>query len=479
MVSQKKYNQLLPENLLPWLKEVEQNPPKIIGFRISRLEYIISLILTHKQKKYPGSYSLLTMEYIKNIIVRADEYINFLRDSNIIEWVSHSSGRNSRMYRVTKQYDGPVVWRPITDMNIIRRIEENRRSLKFRNSKKYPVLNKYVYMIEIDYEAALKTIEEEHYIRSQSKDAEISLKADNRRTYSLGEIFKIRNKEIYIKVNKTNFRYDTNYTRLPSELVKHLLINGNPLREFDIVNSQPFFVNSFISPSPEIERIMGYLLTIYNKSLNLIEKQDVKHYRSLTSEGIFYEFMMREFTRIGIEYSCRQDFKDKLFTVFFGSNGIHTPAVKLFAEKFPAIENLFRYIKKDDNANLPNLLTRIESFIMLDCVAPRIIKEFPEVPFLTKHDCVLPVGIMITDRVEEIKALISDEIKKLIGISPKFKDKNLCFGSTSIYPISYSFSPPNPSPPPLLITNPCNKLIFSKNRKVGLKKNKKLWKIKL
>ena len=90
------YNQLLPESLLPWLSEVEHNPPPIIGFRISRLEYIVSLILTHKQKKFPGSYSLLTMEYMKNIIIRADEYINFLRDSNVIEWVNHSEGQIGR-----------------------------------------------------------------------------------------------------------------------------------------------------------------------------------------------------------------------------------------------------------------------------------------------------------------------------------------------------------------------------------------------
>jgi len=365
------YNQLLPESLLPWLSEVEHNPPPIIGFRISRLEYIVSLILTHKQKKFPGSYSLLTMEYMKNIIIRADEYINFLRDSNVIEWVNHSEGRNSRMYRLTKEHEGPAVWRPITDMNIIYRIEKNRRSLKFRNSKKYPILNKYVNMVTIDLEPALRAIEEEYQIRSQSTDPEIRDKATSRRTYSLAEVFKIHEGSIYIKVNKTNYRYDTNYTRLPGELVGYLRINGQQLREFDIVNSQPFFVNGLINPSPEIERIIGRSLSIYNISLNLPNKQDVRCYQSLTSEGKFYDFMMSEFDKAGIKYTDRKDFKDQLFTVYYGTNGIDTPSVRLFRDKFPTIHQMFTYIKRDDNADLPNLLTRIESFIMLDKVAPQ------------------------------------------------------------------------------------------------------------
>lgn len=296
MVGKKsKYHLLIPEKLLPVLEQFEINPPNISGFSISRMKFLISTILTHKQNDSQFSYSILNMAYLKNIVPRADEYLNLLKEINAIECINYSAGRNSRLYRCTKQYHGPTEWRTLTDQNLIRRIQESSSKLKFRNSKKYPQLNKYVYMVKLDVEAALRTIEETYENRIKSPDPKIRQKEEGRRIYSRGEVNKILQGQIYIKVSKTNGRYDTNFTRLPSELVKHLTINGIHLQELDMVNSQPFFAAGLFDPTSEIQGIMGKTLYMYTKTLHLSDKQDVKLYVSLVKDGKFNDFMMKKF----------------------------------------------------------------------------------------------------------------------------------------------------------------------------------------
>ena len=420
-----KYHLLIPEKLLPVLEQIEINPPNISGFSISRMKFLISTILTHKQNDSQFSYSILNMAYLKKIVPRADEYLNLLKNIKAIECIDYSAGRNSRLYRCTKQYHGPTVWRTLNDQNLIRRIEETSSKLKFRNSKKYPQLNKYVHMVKIDVKAALRTIEESYQSRINNPDSEIRQKAEGRRIYSRGEVIKIFQGQIYIKVSKTNGRYDTNYTRLPLELVKHLTINGIHLLELDMVNSQPFFASGLFDPTSEIQGIMGKTLFMYTKRLHLSDEQDVKLYVSLVKEGNFYEFMMKKFKEKRIAFIDRQDFKEQLFTVFFGKNNAfhYSPAVRLFISIFPNVWSLFEEVKKKEHNKLAILLQRTESFTMLDCVAQKIIREFPEVPFLTKHDSILLPGNLTKEKSESIENLLIETIEKIIGHIPKLKRK--------------------------------------------------------
>jgi len=422
---QQKYHLLIPVGLLSLLEQFEKNPPNISGFAISRMDYLISTILTHKEKELEYSYSILTMEFLKNIVPRADEYLNLLKEINAIECINYSAGRNSRLYRFTQQYHGPAVWRTLNDQNLIRRIQENSKKLKFRNSKKYPQLNKYVHMVKIDAKGALRTIEESYQSRINNPDSEIRQKAEGRRIYSRGEVNKILQGQIYIKVSETNGRYDTNYTRLPSELVKHLTINGIHLQELDIVNSQPFFAAGLFDPTSEIQGIMGKTLFMYTKRLHLSDEQDVKLYVSLVKEGKFYDFMMEKFKVEKIAFTDRQDFKEQLFIVFFGKNNAfrYSPAVRLFISIFPNVWSLFEEVKKKEYNKLAILLQRTESFTMLDCVAQKIIREFPEVPFLTKHDSILLPGNLTKEKSESIENLLIETIEKIIGHRPQLKRK--------------------------------------------------------
>lgn len=419
----KKYRHLITLNLIDKIKEFEANPPQITGFSISRLQYLIHLIISHKQDKHPIAYSLLNMGYMLNVVPRAGEYLNFLKEKGIIEWINHRAGRNSRLYRLV--YEGKVEFRAITDKRLIYRIERNRRVIKKRNSKKYPVLNGYINQVQIDYEAAIKTIEST-YLKNIEK---AYAKAEGRRTFSLAEIDRIQSGEIYIKCNKTNGRLDSNYTRLPSELIQHLTIKGKPMVEIDIKNSQPFFAACVFNPTPEIKnlinRFFGHYFTIYIKSLQLAECEDFKLYASLVTNGNFYPFFMEKFKENGIEVRDRDELKKQLFIVFFGKNNAckYNPAARLFKFLFPNVQKLFDVIKKDNYNQLAILLQRIESYTILERVAKNIIEDLPGLPFLTRHDSILPSGIFVATDVDKVKEIMLSTIKEVTGLKPDVRIK--------------------------------------------------------
>ena len=68
MKQEYKHKLLLPQKLMTWFVDIEQQPPKITGFSIERMQYIVSTIVKHPQDKHPGAYSLLNMRYL-NVIV--------------------------------------------------------------------------------------------------------------------------------------------------------------------------------------------------------------------------------------------------------------------------------------------------------------------------------------------------------------------------------------------------------------------------
>jgi len=411
---------LVLPRLEQWMKQVEQNPPDIEGFRISRLQYLIHLFLQNKQDKHPGAWSVLNMEILLEQVPRAGKYMDFLEQEDIIERKNYSAGRNSTLYRIREE--GKTEFRILTDMEIVNRVEKSQQKMKLRNSKKYPSLNRTIKQVQIDHEAAFAFIEEE-YLHTGN---------DARRNFLLAEVEKIYTGDIYIKVNDTNFRLDTNFTHLPGELSEFLSIGGQPVVELDITNSQPFFAATLFDMRPEVEAVMtkylGSSFTIYTKSLQLYNKEDVKLYTSLVCSGKFYDFMADQFTAQGIPFENRKDLKRQLFVVFFGK-GIsykYNKAADGFRKTFPNVHRLFYAIKEKQHNQLPNLLTRIESRVMLDRVVPAINSKYPDLHLLTKHDSVEPFKQLVPDGVRnsfEIGKMMFDTIEKVTGLRPSGKAK--------------------------------------------------------
>lgn len=420
----KGHNITIDVDLIPKMKEFEKNPPPISGFKISRMEYLISLIITHKQDKHPGAYSLLNMQYMQNVVPQANDYLDFLLDKNIIERINYLAGRNSYMYRLIKE--GKTEYRAISDKNLVNRIEYNKEEIKKRNSKKYPALNSFIRRVKIKYEEALKTVELT-YQENIKKGYE---KAERRRTFSLAEIDRIASGKIFIKVNPTNGRLDSNFTRLPSELVQHLTIDSNALIEIDIRCSQPFFVTSLFNPTSEIltimNRFLGRAITMSVILLHISECEDVKRYSSLVITGEFYEYMMEQFKENDIAFIDRNDLKEQMYIVLFGKITAYkyNKAARLFKSLFPNVQKLFDTIKMGNHNKLAILLQRIESHTIIKRTAQNILDKLPGLPFLTKHDSLLPTQNCLPDEVDKVKSIMLSTIKEVTGLTPQLKIKS-------------------------------------------------------
>jgi hypothetical protein len=344
----------------------------------------------------------------------------------VIEVKNHSTGRNSRLYRIRKEYEGPAVFRTITDMKLLTRIKKARAEIAKHNSRKYPELNQMTKLVAIDRAAALTTIEATYHAAEDKQAAEA------RRTYSLAEVEKISRGEIYHTVNPTNFRYDSNFTRLPSELVPLLTIEDNPLHEVDTVNSQMFYSVCLFDPSPVVTKVMrdylGHLLTIQIKRLQLSQYHDVQRYALSAISGQFYEDLMQLFSM-----NSRDEVKDLCFTVLFGRNDAikYSKDLRRFRDAYPNVYRMFTEIKKDGHNRLSILLQRIESDVMLNYVAPAIMQRLPEVKFITKHDSVLPSRLLVSGETAGVASIMAEVIEEVTGLRPKLKIKS---GGTKVPP---------------------------------------------
>lgn len=407
------------------MEELKQNPPAIPGFRVSRMEYLISLILTHKQDDHPEAWSVLHMPYLLKVVPEADEYLKLLRGKGAIEWKNYCAGRNSRLYRLKDE--GKTEFRTISDKNLIRRIEQAQVNMSMRNSRKYPHLNCYINRVRLNVVEAMRTVEITYEVRSRIDAAA----AESRRTFSVAEIGKIQSGHIYIKCNDTNGRLDSNFTRLPSELVQHLHIDGKPLSEIDLRNSQPFFAAAMICPSREInyvlEKYLGRKLMIKAGALNIRDCEDVQLYVSLVTAGTLYEpYMMERVKDAGIIGIDRKELKERVFRVFFGRIGSwrYDRVAWVFRTAFPNVVTYFELIKVGDHSRLAVILQRLESYTMLERVAPAILKELPGLPFITKHDSILPVRIEPSDSVGHVARIMKGVIAEVTGLTPSVSIKD-------------------------------------------------------
>jgi hypothetical protein len=87
------------------------------------------------------------------------------------------------------------------------------------------------------------------------------------------------------------------------------------------------------------------------------------------------------------------------------------------------VQILFETIKKDEYNLLSILLQNIESFVILDNVAQRILTELSGIPFITKHDSLLPAGILASDQPEKVKEIMLSTIKEITGLTPQVRIK--------------------------------------------------------
>lgn len=185
-------------------------------------------------------------------------------------------------------------------------------------------------------------------------------------------------------------RMHTNFTILKSEVRKTcLLMDGAPVSECDVPNSQPLFL---------------YLMIKKSKT-KWVDEEELRFLGDLLSGGDFYDYFAR------FAFLSRKEAKELIYKVLFGRNRWNSRADILFKEHFPTVHRYIMLYKKEngDYRTLAYRLQREESLFIFGEVLPDIYQRCPGVPVVTVHDSIVFPSYV----EEEVKEIFTGHLKKL------------------------------------------------------------------
>ncbi len=195
-------------------------------------------------------------------------------------------------------------------------------------------------------------------------------------------------------------RFHSPFTNINSFLLKYLTIDGDPVSEVDLVNSQMFFftlafedfdlVYPLLKDQDSDGNIRGALRTIEREK----DKADIQQFITWARTGLIYEKVGEH---LGIS---RKWAKKKLFKILFSNAEQCSTAKQQIYSIFPTIVELSNVLNKHNL--IPLITQRLESKITIDSVCSRIIHQGLG-PIATCHDSI----ICPNTQYEEVSDIIS------------------------------------------------------------------------
>lgn len=252
-------------------------------------------------------------------------------------------------------------------------------------------------------------------------------------------------------IDKFGFRLHSVITNMPKVLrrcLRFISCPSVPVRELDIVNSQPFFLSSVTAAL--IAQFVPDAMQAVPVFQRYESEPDFIKFKTLCQSGRIYEFLINEFelnyyTLCEGDAETKRDFAKKLtYGVLFGDYDqkdanaqrecktvlatVKRDFYAVYKDAFPSVYATFKAVKgfgwdctvngKGERKNYANnclLAQRLESGVMYGhIVAACINNGFTEL--VTVHDCLL----VREDEAESIKS-IAEHTFQLLGLNPKFK----------------------------------------------------------
>lgn len=476
--------QFIPANL-DIDKLIREKPPHYIdSFKRDKLIHLIHLITsipaTNKDLELPDGFVPLYSPVLQKRIRNYSDYLDYLLDNNVILTDDrYIPGLKSKGYKFTLRYSHAIKMIQVADRCLINAIK---KESKFAASikKKYKHLIKwYDNDLQIDYDLATKFIEDD--LQRKINNPELRDYDEKTKSYkdpytqykcSLLNIERITSGEFVLSVDDNVFRLHSTISNLRSEIRNCISYKGRKLVSIDIKNSQPYLSTAILNfqfwkeptwieekyPTACIYKISKSIKSIifqsskcYYSFIMLCKSaanqagSDLQRYRTLVEQGIFYEYLSEEIgNELGIGYKDRKKVKAAVFQVLFTDNRFlgqkEAKPKKVFKTRFPVVYELFSLIKKADKTNLPRLLQRLESYMMLLIITKRIARERPKLPIFTIHDSIVTTA----GNEEYVRQVVEQEMKMAIGIGPKlsieywepsnlkFRDGAVFYGDTVI-----------------------------------------------
>lgn len=367
------------------------------------------------------------------------EYINFLLEQGFIIKVSNYGVDigECNHYNITDEYyKDEVINYMITSKTLLKAIEkmdckENEKSF---NKRKYceetrPHLIKFFdETLRIDEVNALEIV------NPLLKQGEVRKYISAR--HLINE-FKHRDWHYSVKPNTDN-RLHSSMTRLNKILRPYITYDGERLGSVDIKSSQPYFfcvvLKAIINQDKDLLKQIGATRLLNNKHIqrlfNLdLDKEEISNFINLVINKDFYEYFSNilqiKYNEEGKPYRVVSNFSSKnkwfaqrnrtivfkskrdlaknvIMEIFFSKPRTTISEAKSFKQEFPSVFGVISYIK-GMGVSFDGLLTNVESYCLLDCVAKKFSKEHPDVPLFSIHDSLVTTQqhlLKLKDNVE-------------------------------------------------------------------------------
>jgi hypothetical protein len=398
--------------------------PEIKGFSPDCLKEVISILSCHIREE-DGSAPLL-MEYIKKLVPQGDKYLSGLIELGIIERSGqYIPGSTSYKYNFASDYQSKYLSFVLDNAKLIRRIEKVYNYLKKQPNKLIRNHSEQIrFLNKLTIEAGYKEYLDSNYSADTEQFNLIAASAT-----------RIINKDITYSVDKTSGRFHSNLTNMAKGLRPFVRINGEPLINIDIKNSQPYLSTIILTnPSKVSWLTKNPAFALLLQSLKVSLNQDVKDYVSLVVSGQLYEYLMQEFSNGGLNLT-REETKCQVLRILFARNRmpkdeINRKCRKIFKNKFPTVHGIFSKVRGQERGDkfsnfkrFAILLQRIEAYLMLDVILKRIYKELPDTIAVTIHDSIM-TGIL-TNNVQAVRKIMAEELTFFAGLPPTIKIEDI------------------------------------------------------
>lgn len=368
-------------------------------------------------------------DILKKQVKQGDKYLNKLVDLGVVIRTGHPiKGVKCYEYSFGTEWQSKCVDILLINNYLILRLEELRVKVERKHKKSIWGHSKQQDFLK------LLTIDPGFYEFLESKWT------GNINQYNClkASAMRIVDQDFKCKRDNTSRRFHSNITNMAKDLRVFLRVDGKPLVNIDIKNSQPYLSTLLLThpekvahfaKDEELEKLL--------KEIKIPKSRDIKLYIDLVNSGGIYEYLMAEFSKEGLELT-RDDTKKQVLRTLYAKNWKpkdkdNRQAREIFVKIFPNVHKVFSKIRGrgkigeegDIHRKFGNykrfaiLLQSIESYLVLDVIMKRIYKELPGVFAMTIHDSILTVNE--PEVVFSIFKIMEEELEKFIGFQPRLK----------------------------------------------------------
>lgn len=305
---------------------------------------------------------------------------------------SYRKGFYSMGYRLNLEFQfGRFRVRSIGDRLLNEKITAHREQVRngILGKPGYEAVYRSVQALTIDHKKARRLVLKQ--FRSEKV-------LDGRRyTSRIVSIESIALRNLFHAIDPKTGRYYHSYACLAKELRPMVRLDGSPLCEVDITNSQPL------------------LLHLLLKEKGMVKTNEAEHMERLVLSGSFYE----EFNTAGLD---RDVFKKEFFRdVLFGKGLYTNDTTALFKKKFPSYAGAIRKLKKGDHTRVAIAMQTMEAQIIFAAVERFLERHGPHSPIITIHDSLSTTQ----PYCQTAKDILSEVFMDRFGVRPTLKVKGL------------------------------------------------------